>query len=53
MTGRREFREVAAPGTRDALDLVLVDSIDEVFDAAFGTNGSTTNGRVQAPSTKR
>jgi len=32
------------PETRDALRFVLVDSIDEVFDAAFGSNGTATNG---------
>jgi ATP-dependent Lon protease len=45
--------EELPPETREALRFVLVDSIDEVFDAAFGTNGSTTNGRVRATSTKR
>jgi ATP-dependent Lon protease len=34
--------------TRDALSFVLVDSIDEVFDAAFSSNGIATNGRVRA-----
>jgi ATP-dependent Lon protease len=32
------------PETRDALRFVLVDSIDEVFDAAFSPNGAGTNG---------
>jgi ATP-dependent Lon protease len=32
------------PETRDALRFVLVDSIDEVFDAAFSPNGAATNG---------
>jgi ATP-dependent Lon protease len=45
--------EELPPETRDALHFVLVDSIDDVFEAAFGTNGSTTNGRVRATSTKR
>jgi ATP-dependent Lon protease len=40
--------EELPPETRDALGFVLVDSIDEVFDAAFSTNGSATNGRVRA-----
>jgi ATP-dependent Lon protease len=38
--------------TRDALSFVLVDSIDEVFDAAFSSNGIATNGRVQAATAK-
>jgi ATP-dependent Lon protease len=38
--------------TRDALSFVLVDSIDEVFDAAFSSNGIATNGRVQATTAK-
>jgi ATP-dependent Lon protease len=37
--------EELPPETRDALSFVLVDSIDEVFDAAFGANGATANGR--------
>ncbi|HEY7420883.1 MAG TPA: endopeptidase La [Gaiellaceae bacterium] len=40
--------EELPPETRDALGFVLVDSIDEVFEAAFSQNGSATNGRVQA-----
>jgi len=36
--------EELPPETRDALRFVLVDSIDEVFDAAFGSNGTATNG---------
>jgi ATP-dependent Lon protease len=36
--------EELPPETRDALRFVLVDSIDEVFDAAFGSNGAATNG---------
>jgi ATP-dependent Lon protease len=39
--------------TRDAVRFVLVDSIDEVFDAAFSTSGAATNGRVRATSTER
>ena len=38
--------------TRDALSFVLVDSIDEVFDAAFSSIGTATNGRVRAASSK-
>jgi ATP-dependent Lon protease len=38
--------------THDALRFVLVDSIDEVFDAAFSSNGATTNGRVRAATTQ-
>jgi ATP-dependent Lon protease len=45
--------EELPPETRDALHFVLVDSIGEVFEAAFGTNGSTTNGRARATSTRR
>jgi hypothetical protein len=64
MTGRRELREVTRfsaqrrgfepqcdclpPETRDALHFVLVDSIDEVFDAAFSANGAGANGRGRA-----
>jgi ATP-dependent Lon protease len=33
--------------TRDAVRFVLVDSIDEVFDAAFSSNGARPNGRVR------
>ncbi|HEY4236738.1 MAG TPA: endopeptidase La [Gaiellaceae bacterium] len=36
------------PETRDALHFVLVDSIDEVFDAAFSPNGATANGHERA-----
>jgi ATP-dependent Lon protease len=47
------------PETRDALRFVLVDSIDEVFAAAFSPNGAPTNGsragggfeRIETPST--
>ena len=38
---------------RDALSFVLVDSIDEVFDAAFSPNGAGTNGRVRAAAAQR
>jgi len=41
-----------ASETRDALSFVLVDSIDEVFDAAFSSIGTATNGRVRAASSK-
>ncbi len=34
--------------TRDALCFVLVDSIAEVFDAAFSSNDATGNGRLRA-----
>ena len=40
--------EELPPETRDALRFVLVDSIDEVFDAAFSSSGATANGRVRA-----
>jgi ATP-dependent Lon protease len=39
--------------TRDALRFVLVDSIGEVFDAAFSPNVAETNGRVPAAATER
>jgi ATP-dependent Lon protease len=35
------------PEARDALAFVLVDSIGEVFEAAFSTNGNRANGRVR------
>ena len=38
---------------RDALRFVLVDSIDEVFDAAFSSNGAATNGRAWAATSER
>ncbi|HKU57108.1 MAG TPA: endopeptidase La [Gaiellaceae bacterium] len=38
--------------TRDELRFVLVDSIDEVFAAAFGSNDSRANGRLHAAATK-
>jgi ATP-dependent Lon protease len=41
------------PETRDAVGFVLVDSIGEVFAAAFDSNGVRTNGRVRAPTAKR
>jgi ATP-dependent Lon protease len=40
--------EELPPETRDAVHFVLVDSIAEVFDAAFSSNGVGTNGRVRA-----
>jgi ATP-dependent Lon protease len=40
--------EELPPETRDALHFVLVDSIDEVFDAAFSANGANANGRGRA-----
>jgi ATP-dependent Lon protease len=39
--------------TRDALRFVLVDSIDEVFDAAFSSNGAAANSRVRATTAER
>jgi ATP-dependent Lon protease len=40
--------------TRDAVDFVLVDSIEEVFVAAFGSNRhSHSNGRVQPATSRR
>ena len=45
--------EELPPETRDALDFVLVDSIGEVFDAAFSSNGARTNGRVRAAAAER
>jgi ATP-dependent Lon protease len=44
--------EELPPETRDALSFVLVDSIDEVFDAAFRSNDAATNGRVRAATAK-
>jgi ATP-dependent Lon protease len=41
------------PETREAVGFVLVDSIDEVFTAAFDTNGARTNGRMRTPATER
>jgi ATP-dependent Lon protease len=40
--------EELPPETRDALRFVLVDSIGEVFDAAFNSNGAAESGRVRA-----
>ena len=44
--------EELPPETRDELSFVLVDSIDEVFDAAFSPTGAATNGRVRAATAK-
>jgi ATP-dependent Lon protease len=44
--------EELPPETRDELSFVLVDSINEVFDAAFNSKGAATNGRVRAATTK-
>jgi ATP-dependent Lon protease len=44
--------EELPPETRDALRFVLFDSIDEVFAAAFSSNGAVENGRVRAAATK-
>jgi ATP-dependent Lon protease len=41
------------PEARDALTFVLVDSIGEVFAAAFQENGARTNGRVRATTQRR
>jgi len=40
--------EELPPETRDALHFVLVDSIGEVFDAAFSANSAGANGRGRA-----
>jgi len=45
--------EELPPETREAVGFVLVDSIDEVFDAAFGSNGARTNGRVRTTTARR
>jgi len=45
--------EELPPETRDALRFVLVDSIGEVFGAAFGSDGASENGRVRAAAAKR
>jgi ATP-dependent Lon protease len=45
--------EELPPETREALQFVLVDSIDEVFDAAFGSDGADANGRVRAATAER
>src|SRR5262249_48845745 len=39
--------------TRDAVHFVLVDSIDEVFEAAFGRDGTRAHGRLRTTTTKR
>jgi ATP-dependent Lon protease len=44
--------EELPPETRNALRFVLVDSIDEVFDAAFDSRAGA-NGRVQAATAER
>jgi ATP-dependent Lon protease len=44
--------EELPPEARDALRFVLVDSIGEVFDAAFSSNGASANGRVRAATAK-
>jgi ATP-dependent Lon protease len=41
------------PETREELSFVLVESIDEVFDAAFSSNGASANGHVQAATARR
>jgi ATP-dependent Lon protease len=41
------------PETREAVAFVLVDSIDEVFAAAFDSNSAPTNGRVRASTATR
>jgi ATP-dependent Lon protease len=45
--------EELPPETRDALRFVLVDSIDEVFDAAFSQDGAGANGRVRPTAARR
>jgi ATP-dependent Lon protease len=45
--------EELPPETRDAVGFVLVDSIDEVFDAAFSSNGTRANGRVRTSAARR
>ncbi|HZT93748.1 MAG TPA: endopeptidase La [Gaiellaceae bacterium] len=45
--------EELPPETRDALSFVLVDSIDEVFAAAFSANGSRANGHVRTATARR
>jgi ATP-dependent Lon protease len=44
--------EELPPEARDSLSFVLVDSIDEVFGAAFSSNGAHANGRVRAAAEK-
>jgi ATP-dependent Lon protease len=41
------------PETRETVDFVLVDSIGEVFAAAFDSDGARTNGRVRASAARR
>ncbi|MFL5958862.1 MAG: endopeptidase La [Gaiellaceae bacterium] len=41
------------PETREAVGFVLVDSIAEVFAAAFDSNGARVNGRVQPAASRR
>jgi ATP-dependent Lon protease len=41
------------PETREAVGFVLVDSIGEVFAAAFGSDSAKTNGRVRTPAAER
>jgi ATP-dependent Lon protease len=45
--------EELPPEARDNLSFVLVDSIDEVFGAAFSSNGARANGRVRAAAARR
>jgi ATP-dependent Lon protease len=45
--------EELPPETREAVGFVLVDSIDEVFAAAFGSNGARANGRVRSATARR
>jgi ATP-dependent Lon protease len=45
--------EELPPETREAVGFVLVDSIDQVFEAAFGSNGSRANGRVRPETSRR
>jgi ATP-dependent Lon protease len=41
------------PETREAVAFILVDSIGEVFAAAFESDGTATNGRVRASTARR
>jgi ATP-dependent Lon protease len=41
------------PETRDSVGFVLVDSIGEVFAAAFESDGARTNGRIRASTARR
>jgi ATP-dependent Lon protease len=45
--------EELPPETRDAVHFVLVDSIDEVFAAAFSSNGARANGRARTATARR